>query len=659
MTSMENSKIEMPQALSPKSLLDMAPTIGKTMVSGLSDHQSLSQKMSETPPVWVRFVSGALGFFASLLIMAIPAIVLLTMDRVIPSQTSAPLLSLLGLGLGTAVSVCLIDLMRMRALERYFANVRGLVLYQDSCFALFWVFAMAFLHPILPIIPLVVAGFLFVMWVLRKPKSRQMINASRTQDLDPILVDAVGLGSAYIQKSAEGEIAAEAQPDFQTVGQTSLINLLQFSTIISSVILTGWLHLQGHLTLGMMMATVFLVQLVANVFIRFYQVQCLKPPKADLSAFALSGNDTSTKRRQNPSAQDDMVLLSLADVEDFGFSPFSADLFQGLCMVLIGPSGSGKSDLLKAIATGQFYEGKMTYKGQNWGRNHGRLPSISFAPSSPISLNGTVVENVTCFDPNASSLPAIELVRKLDPYEDVFGDMDFINQSIDQNFSAQGQIVSLARTFWRESEIIILDTPETYLDKASRSALMALILHAKTEGKIVIMATDDDFLMQAADEVVKMERGDVTDRGPMDEVLERYDQRWVRVSFSPTKRDAFRLSMWLDAQFPRGMEEDLKTRVRQAAQDMLFLAPRDQVIGDQDEVLFDVRMTTNSVDITMHDHGDLVVVDQLKGNQRTEFERVETASDGFSQTLREGYRQFAVHFSADRTPKEPKIAAGA
>lgn len=659
MTSPEQSSIEIPSALSPKSILEAAPTIGKNLISGYVDDPKNSQKMSDTPPIWVRLISGALGFFSSLLLMAIPAIILLTLDRVIPSQTNAPLLSLLGLGLGTALSVCIIDLMRMRALERYFTNVRGMVLYQDSCFAMFWVFTLAFLHPFIPLVPLFVAGALFLMWATRKQKSPRTAASSQAQDLDPVLVDAVGLGAAYVQKSAEGEIAAEAQPDFQTVGQTSMINLMQFSTTIASIILTGWLHLQGQLTLGMMIATVFLIQLVTNVFVRFYQVQCLKPPKADLSAIAFSGAEKNSRHALRPNKKDEMTLLSLTEVEDFGFAPFSADLFQGLCLVLIGPSGSGKSELLRAIATGEFFEGKMSYKGKNWGRNHGRLHCLSYAPTSPIALKGTVVENVTCFDPTASSLPAIELVRKLDPYEDVFGDMDFLNEGIDQNFSAQGQIVSLARTFWQESEIIVLDTPETYLDKASRSALMALILHAKTEGKIVIMATDDDFLMQAADEVVKMERGEVTDRGPMEEVLERYHQRWVRVSFAPTKRDAFRLSMWLDAQFPRGMEDELKARVRQAAQDMLFLAPRDQVLGTQDEVLFDVRMTTNEVSITMHDHGDLVVVDQLKGNERTEFERVETASDGFSQTLRDGYRQFAARFSSDRMPKEPDAAVGA
>ena len=332
---------------------------------------------------------------------------------------------------------------------------------------------------------------------------------------------------------------------------------------------------------------------------------------------------------------------------------------RGEMTAIMGPSGSGKSEILRAIATGEFDEGKISYKGRNWGRNHGRMSSLSYAPPKPVLLDGTVVENVTCFDPKAGNLSAIEVLRKLDPYEDVFGELDFTNEPINANINAQAQIVSLARAFWLGSDIIVLDTPETYLDKASRAALMALVLRAKTQGKIVLLATDDDYLMSVADEVVKLERGEVTDRGPMDEVLTRHHQRWVRVSFEPTKGDAFRLTLWLDSQFPLGMPENLKLRVKQAAQDMLFLAPRDAILDANSEVLFDVRMSPSEVFITMHDRGDMLVADQISGDLRQDFNRVEQATDGFEQTLREGYRQIAVRFDADRVQvPEKEMARG-
>ena len=604
-------------------------------------------KQKEAPPGWVRFISGGLGFFSSLLALGIPGIVLLVMDRLIPAGTSEPLWPLAALGVGTAISVCLIDLMRMRALETYFVNVRGLVLYQDSCFAAFWAVVLAFLHPFLSFVTLGSAAALLVIWWARKPKKASMAGHRSMQDIDPVVADSAGLGAAYLQQAAAGKIDAKEQPDFQTIGQSTWLNLVQLLAGVATIIVTAWLQIRGVITPGVMLAAIFINQYIIAIFVRFYQVQALKPPKADLSFLSLLETGEGRKRT-GPKPDGEMELLSLEEIEDFGFAPFSADLFQGLCMALIGPSGSGKSELLNAIATGQFFEGKMTYRGRNWGRNHGRLESTSYASVPPILLEGTVVENVTCFDPKASALPAIELLRKLDPFEDVFRDKDFINDAIDETNIAQAQIVSLARAFWLGSEIIILDQPETYLDKASRSALMSLILKAKTEGKIVIMSTDDDYLMSVADELVKLERGEVTDRGPMDEVLNRHHQRWVRVSFKPTKREAFRLSLWLEAQFPLGMQEELKDRVKQTAQDMLFFAPRDQNIGD-DEILFDVRMTPRSVNITMHDRGDVLAFEDMAEDESKEYRRVIDQADGFEQTLREGYRQIAVSFSDDRS----------
>lgn len=348
-------------------------------------------------------------------------------------------------------------------------------------------------------------------------------------------------------------------------------------------------------------------------------------------------------------------------MESPGFAPFSADVFQGLCLALIGPSGSGKSEILRAIATGQFREGKIEYKGRNWGRNHGKFSSLSYVSPGPITLRGSLVENVTCFDPLADPLPAVELIRKLDPYEDVFRSVDFTTAEVEANFSAQGQVISLARAFWKGSEILVLDAPETYLDKASKSALMALILQAKTEGKIVFLATDDEYLMSAADEVVKLERGEVTDRGPMDEVLLRHQQRWVRVAFLPTKRDAFRLSLWMDTQFPDGMDPKLRNRISTTAQDMLFLAPRDQVLNANDEILFDVRMNTQEAFVTMHDKGDVILTEKLSdgtGDSDGQLTRILAETDGFDQTLREGYRQFSARFALDRTEQpDDKLAA--
>jgi len=609
---------------------------------------SVSERYADVPPAWVRLVSGFLGFFSSLLALGVPAIVLLLLDRSIDVGNTATLPALLVLGFGTILSVCLIDLMRMKALENYVANVRGLVLGQDAVFAAFWAVALLFIHPLLSFASSTSGLVLYLLWRFRIQKERRF-NFTRNQDFDPMIIEAVGLGAAYLQKAATGEISSQEQPDFQTITQATLLNFIQMIASLIMLFSAIWLHMLGEISLGTAIASIFLNLYIVSVFVRYFQVQSLKPPAQDLTFFSIIEEQDNA---QQDSQQIDIgvpQLLSIDNLETIGFKPLSVDIYQGLCLTLIGPSGSGKTNILQAIATGDFDEGKITYKGRNWGRNHGRFHSLSYVPPTPVTMNGSLVDNVTCFDPLADQLSAIELIRKLDPYEDVFQETDFLNDCVDTNFSAQGQILSLARAFWLNREIIVLDSPETYLDKASLSALMALILQAKTDGKIVLLATDNDYLMSAADEVIKLERGVITDRGPKNEVLARHHARWVRVSFLPTKRDAFRLSLWLDSQFPEGMDAGLKARVKRTAQDMLFLAPRDRILNANDEILFDVKMSQTEIFLTMHDRGDVIQTDKLKNASAEgleDFVRIVESVDDFNQTLREGYRQFSTHFSA-------------
>lgn len=625
-----------------------APATTHAAADAAFSQRDWSEKYAEAPPFWVRIVSGFLGFFSSMLALGLPAIVLLLVDRSVNSGNTSTMPALFALGVGTILSVCLIDLMRMKALENYFSNVRGLVLVQDTYFATFWVLTIMFIHPLLGVAASLGGLVLFLLWRFRGRK-RYASSSNSPQDLDPEVIDAVGLGAAYVQKASNGEISAQEQPDFQTVGQATLLNFIQMMSSLIMLFAAIWLHMQGTISLGTGIAAIFLNQIVMAVFVRSFQVQSLKAPAPDLSFFSIVENQDQPPNKRSDQKTEGPVILSIEGLEADGFEPLSVDVFQGLCLALIGPSGSGKSRVLRAIATGDFDEGKITYQGRNWGRNHGKLQSLSYVPSVPVTMSGTLVENVTCFDPMADQLSAIELIRKLDPYEDVFQSADFLHDTIEDNFSAQGQILSLARAFWLNREILVLDMPETYLDKASKSALMALILREKTRGKIVILATDDDYLMSAADEVIKLERGTVTDRGPKEEVLARHHARWVRVSFLPTKRDAFRLSLWLDTQFPEGMENQLKTRVKRTAQDMLFLAPRDQVLNNNDEILFDVKMSQTEVFLTMHDRGDIIQVEKLRNSGEEGFEdfaRIVQSVDEFDQTLREGFRQFSTRFFA-------------
>ena len=599
------------------------------------------QRVNEKPPAWVRLIAGILGFCASFLAMVLPGIALLIFDRLIPAENSSALWQLFGLSVATILSVSLIDLLRMQALGVYFTNARSLILYQDACFALFWAFILAFIHPFIALIPIGCCVVLYWLWKIRKPSPKDPVQSFNTMPDDPAVIEATGLGVAFLKLALAGQINSNGTLDFQSIGQAVWLNFVQITASISTLALAASLHISGFISLGGVVAIMLLNQYIIAVFVRYFQIAALQP----ISAHRLYDfTETTAQPSTNIDTTNTLDILQIEALEAEGFAPFSAELLPGLCLTLIGPSGAGKSKILRALATGQFDEGKVTFRNRNWGRNHGRISSLAYATVPGIVLPGTVVENITCFDPTAHVKSAIELLRELDPFDDVFQDVDIINDKITLQNLGQLQLINLARAFWRDSDILILDRPETHLDKASRAGLMALILKAKTDGKLVILATDDEYLMSLGDEVVKLERGECTDRGPMDEVLARYHQRWVRVTFKPTKRDSFRLGLWLDAQFPRGISDDLRLRVKQTAQDILFFALHDQMVTQDDEIVFDLRVDADEICLSMHDRGDLIDPEHLNHEFAINYQRIIEQSDGFEQKLHKGYRQFALEF---------------
>lgn len=599
-------------------------------------------------PSWMKITSAILGFLTSFLLVGLPAISLIIIDRIIPSGSSDALWNLFYLGLTTVVSVCFIELMRMKAMQKYVINVRGVIFFQDSCFALFWAFLVGFIQPLLAVPSIGVALILFISWKMRKPLQKEVLEINELPDFEAGKIDACGLGPAFYEMAAQGKFASIQRFDFQTLGQWLITSLIRRVTFVIVLILTAWLSINAGLSLGTAIAAIFLNQLNVEVFIRCYQVESLRTPRHDVEQL-----EKILSRRKNASYKPESKMglsgmLSIEALKSEGFSPLSADVFPGLCLAFIGPSGCGKSRLLQSIATGEFQTGRIEFGGEKLDAFATGTCAVGYVSSNPINLPGSYIDNVTGFNPQSNAVSALELIMELDPYEDVFRDEDIVSGNLKNNFSAQGQIISIARAIYMDPSILILDTPEIYLDKASKASLLALILKAKTEGKIVLLATDDDYLMTAADEVIKLDRGVVTDRGPVEEVLKRHHERWVRVSFKPTKRDSFRLGLWLDAQLGPNMPNEFRERIKLAANDLLFLAPRNSFGEREDNSIFDLKVGLDTVTISLHDKGELLEISDNKFEKETpifvEVSRIISNADHFQQKLKEGYRQITIQF---------------
>ncbi len=210
------------------------------------------------------------------------------------------------------------------------------------------------------------------------------------------------------------------------------------------------------------------------------------------------------------------------------------EIQSGEAVGVIGPSGSGKSCLARAL-TGVWVpvRGHVRLDGadlSDWNRKQlGR--HIGYLPQSIELLDGTVAENIGRFGEldadsvidAAKTAGVHEMVMRLPQgYETQVG-MDGLNLS-----GGQRQRLGLARALYGRPRLIVLDEPNSNLDEQGETALMQAIRDMKAWGSTVVIITHRRPILSATDALVAIRDGRVVAHGPTAKVLQSLSGQTVR-----------------------------------------------------------------------------------------------------------------------------------
>lgn len=160
----------------------------------------------------------------------------------------------------------------------------------------------------------------------------------------------------------------------------------------------------------------------------------------------------------------------------------SFDLQDGECVALQGPSGVGKTLLLRSIADLDPNEGTVKLDGTlreamaapAWRRQ------VTYVAAEPGWWCDTVQEHFTGWD------DALPLVRR-------FGLSDDCGPwPIQRLSSGEKQRLGLVRALMLRSRVLLLDEPTSALDSASAAAVESLIAERIASGTSVVWSTHDN-----------------------------------------------------------------------------------------------------------------------------------------------------------------------
>src|SRR6056297_1814951 len=171
--------------------------------------------------------------------------------------------------------------------------------------------------------------------------------------------------------------------------------------------------------------------------------------------------------------------------------------------VIIGPSGSGKSILLKTIA-GLLppHRGTVRLDGKNIFTfseseefDFRRRSSFVFQDGA-LWANRSVLENVRFpLEVHFPKMALEEMEKKVHYYLEKVGYEDNIHYRPSQISSGEQKMVSLARALITEPELLFLDTPLVGIDSNSEETIKQIIKDIRTKGRTIVAGFHDPELI--------------------------------------------------------------------------------------------------------------------------------------------------------------------
>lgn len=431
-----------------------------------------------------------------------------------------------------------------------FIRSRGVAVLFDLPFAPVFLALLYFIHPVLFWLTLAGAVLLFLLVVANQSaigrndamSAERSAVASQAEQAFARNTDTLrAMGMVQNAAAVWGQHVAEALTLHDRSGganaifsatSRSLRMMLQLAILGAG----AWLVLQGQMTAGMIFASSLVssraLQPLDQLIGSWRQIVDARRCWKRLGA-ALSAQPSEARKLVLPdpsgaiSVQD---LFFIAPNAAFGTEPILKRLNfaigAGEAVAIVGPSGAGKSTLAKLLVGAlQPTGGAVRIDGadlRSWDETQlGR--HIGYLPQEVELFPGSIAQNVARFDAAADDAAIVEAARHAEAHELVLtlrdGYQTMIGPSHTVLSGGERQRIGLARAFYGNPRMLILDEPNAHLDGSGETALEVMLSAARGAGVTVLVITHRPSIAAACDRVMVLRNGAIEAFGPASEVL--------------------------------------------------------------------------------------------------------------------------------------------
>ena len=349
---------------------------------------------------------------------------------------------------------------------------------------------------------------------------------------------ALGLaGTSSAQFGALAGAAADAAGRAQRweAGYEPAVGLTLSAAMVLSLGFGGWLVWRNEMSLGQLTSFgLYLGQLIWPMFAAGWVLALIERGRAAWTRLApvlqspLTVDDCGTL---------DAVTAGLLQAIELHFAypgqsrpalaGLSFDLPAGKMLGLVGPTGAGKSSLLKLLQRqwpadqGQIRWGESALEAYRLSALRG---AIAWVPQEPFLFSTSVAENIALARPDASRAQIEAAATAAAVHEDICR----LPQGYDTPVGERGitlsggqrQRVAIARALLADAPLLLLDDALSAVDTGTAARILAN-LQQHRRGRSVIIVSHRLATVMDADQILVLRHGTVTERGRHPDLLAR------------------------------------------------------------------------------------------------------------------------------------------
>ena len=520
-----------------------------------------------TIPGWVLWVGGAYAFVTYVLVALLAVVTIFFHSIVVADGQTIVSPLLVGISLLAIVGVVVFEFAFARALSglRY---IRGSTALRVQAVAGgLTLFALALVHPVLPLAAIFSAGLGAVsLFALSRIRGHE-------RHWDFLLTEATSVLSG---RDMEGWSLAQ-KPVREHVLAPAFVLAFTLLAFIATYGAGGYLAATDVISHH---------AVSANALLNAWAVFCIM--RGTRSFFKTSPPELRDPANILPTPVADDALpdmgLVVRNLSVTGadrttlLNNISFSMPPGTLLAVTGDTGAGKSLLLKTL-TDPFALETMQVSGlarinnaDLWQRKKGAfsVPAVHLPPQ-PILLPTSGANNLSCFQEGGALHTARRHLEQL----------TFSSQLADQICAVadatalpdmQKKTLAMARALTIAPSLYLFDRPEDGLPEKQVAMFLSKLKNETRLGRVAIIVTENRKLLEACDKIMVMQNGRVVDFGSSDDIRTRRDAGWARFVGQRTLEIEENLENWIRSHFKRPGDEANRRRAAMLASEMLALS---------------------------------------------------------------------------------------